>query len=80
MIPQFGSPDRNDSLRPEGDVALATKGGRLDAPKRGPRGFISNQNAKRKAMALAGRPSLFFVPTGDNRVNDKKVNEENSNI
>jgi hypothetical protein len=35
---------------------------------------------KEKAMALAGRPSLFFVPTGDNRVNDKKVNEENSNI
>ena len=28
--------------RPEGDVALATKGGRLDAPKRGLRGLIAD--------------------------------------
>ena len=32
-IPLFGSPDRIDSLRPEGDVALATEGGRLDVPE-----------------------------------------------
>ena len=41
----FGSPDRTDSLRPEGDVAPATEGGELDAPKRGLRGFISNRGS-----------------------------------
>ena len=41
----FGSPDRTDSLRPEGDVTPATEGGSLDAPKRGLRGFISNRGS-----------------------------------
>ena len=34
-------PGRTDSLRPEGDVASATEGGRLTAPKRGLRDLLS---------------------------------------
>ena len=59
-IPLFGSPDRIDSLRPEGDVALATEGGRLDVPERGLRGFILNKLEQMTHQTLVESDGLTF--------------------
>ena len=59
-IPLFGSPDRIDSLRPEGDVALATEGGRLDVPECGLRGFILNKLEQMTHQTLVESDGLTF--------------------
>ena len=59
-IPLFGSPDRIDSLRPEGDVALATEGGRLDMPERGLRGLILNKLEQMTHQTLVESDGLTF--------------------
>ena len=59
-IPLFGSPDSIDSLRPEGDVALATEGGRLDVPERGLRGFILKKLEQMTHQILVESDGLTF--------------------
>lgn len=59
-IPLFGSPDKIDSLWPEGDVALATEGGRLDVPERGLRGLILNKLEQMTYQTLVESDGLTF--------------------